>query len=362
MKRSSYFLAAGLLCGALAWSQKKAPAPTAPAPAPGQSTPSSKPNTAPNGSPQPGAALTPRGPEAVAEQTPDKVVATIGGKQITAKQAADLLKPLGPEDRRRLESNLPNLVQQIYAQTQIAKEAEGMKLGEQSPWKEQLEIGRANILTKAYLAKMSEGGGGQDPKAYFDAHPADFDQIKLSGILVSFNQPGTPASSSTIQRAEPQARDKANDLEKKIKAGGDFSALARTDSDNTQSSARGGELGTFVMADQQLPPDVKNVIENMQAGQVSAPVRIQGGYYIFKIDDRTKLPFDQVRAKIVQKLQTEKSQQVLKQELAKYTVDVQDPAFFNISPTAPTPSLRVPSLQRRTPNASPATPPPGQPK
>ena len=306
--------------------------------------------------------MRPRGPEAVAEQTPDKVVATIGGKSVTAKEAANLLKPLRPEDRKRLEGNLPNLVQQIYAQMQMAKQAADMKLGEQPPYKEQLEIARANILAQAYLAKMAQNGGMQDPKTYYDAHPADFDQIKLSGIFISFNQPGTPASSSAIQRAEPQAREKANDIEKKIKAGGDFSTLARTESDNQQAAARGGELGTFIMADQNLPPDVKQTIENMQTGQVSEPVRVQGGFYIFKVDNRTKLPFEQVRTKIVQKLQNEKSQQILKQELAKYKVDVQDPDFFNVSTAAPTPTLRVPSLQRPSPNATPATPPPGQPK
>lgn len=300
-----------------------------------------------------------RGPEAVAQQTPDKPVATIAGKALTAKQAADLLKPLRPEDRKRFENNLAGLVQQIYTQTQLADQATGMKLDTQSPWKEQLDIARANILTQAYLAKMSETGGTQDPKAYYDAHVADFDQLKLSGILVAFNPPGTPAASATIQRTEPQALEKANELEKKIKAGGDFSALARTDSDNQSSSVRGGDLGTFVMGNQQVPADVKRAVANMQTGQVSEPVRVQNGFYIFKVDNRTKLPYEQVQGEIAQQLKNEKAQEILKRELDKYKVDVQDPDFFNTA--AAVPSLRVPSLQRPASNA-PTTPPPGQPK
>jgi hypothetical protein len=306
-----------------------------------------------------------RGPEAVAQQDPNRVVATVAGKPITAKQAAELLKPLRPEDRKRFESNLAGLLQQIYMENELAGEATKMNLDQQSPWKEQLQITRVNILTQAYIAKMSSNASGpaDDPKKYYDDHAADFEQLKLSGILVAFNPPGTPASSgTTIQRTEAQALEKANDLEKKIKAGGDFSALARTDSDNQQSATRGGDLGTIVLADQNLSPDLKNALSKLQEGQVSEPVRTPGGYYIFKLISRTKIPFEQARAGIAQKMQNEKSQSVIKQEMDKYKIQVQDPDFFSASTapgTAPIPSLQRPSTT--TQPSSTAQPPASKP-
>src|SRR5947209_18406431 len=98
----------------------KAPAQAVKAP----SNPSAAPQTA--AAPTPGTSssgLKARGPEAVSQQDPNRVVATIGGKQITAKQAMDLLKPIQPQDRKRYESNLGALLQQIYAENQIAGEA-----------------------------------------------------------------------------------------------------------------------------------------------------------------------------------------------------------------------------------------------
>jgi hypothetical protein len=222
-----------------------------------------------------------------------------------------------------------------------------------------------NILTQAYIAKMSSNASGpaDDPKKYYDDHAADFEQLKLSGILVAFNPPGTPASSgTTIQRTEAQALEKANDLEKKIKAGGDFSALARTDSDNQQSATRGGDLGTIVLAEQNLSPDLKNALSKLQEGQVSEPVRTPGGYYIFKLISRTKIPFEQARAGIAQKMQNEKSQSVIKQEMDKYKIQVQDPDFFSASAapgTAPIPSLQRPSTT--TQPSSTAQPPASKP-
>ena len=345
MKSSAFVLPAVLCLAVTVWPQgtQTPPRPAAP--------PSSQP--ASTSSSSAGQLKVRGGPEAIAQQEPNRVVATIGGKPLTAKQAWDLLKPLRPEDRKRFESNLAGLLQQIYMENQLADEAIKMNLDQQEPWKDQLQLTRMNILTQAYINKMSNNpnGGAEDPKKYYDEHQSDFEQLKLSGIMVAFSPPGTPASGTAVQRTEAQALEKANDLEKKIKAGGDFSALARTDSDDQQSSTRGGDLGTLVLADASLPPDVKNTLSKLQDGQVSEPVKVPGRYYIFKVTSRTKIPFEQARAGIVQKIQNDRSQIVVKQELDKYKVQVQDQDFFS-APGAP--GGNIPSLQRPAP---PATPP-----
>jgi hypothetical protein len=330
------------LCATLGWSQTTTTtAPVTPA----------QTNSGPGSAGQ----LKVRGPEAVAQQDPNRVVATIGGKQITAKQALELLKPLPPQERKRFEANLQPVLQQLYMENQIADQASKMNLDQQSPWKEQLQLARANILTQAYVEKMSNGAGGAaDPKQYYDTHSAEFDQAKVSGILVAFSPPGTPASNTSTARTEAQAEEKANDLERKIKSGADLATLARAESDNQQSAARGGELGTFLVSDPGIPADIKGAVAKLQPGQVSEPVRVSGGLYILKLDSRTHLPFEQVRAGITQKLQNEKSQSILNQERDKYKVQIQDPDFFNAS-SAPAPN--IPSLQRPSSPGAPTTGP-----
>src|SRR5919109_322921 len=98
--KSSLFLLL-FSCTPLAWSQTAPP-----------SAPSQKPQT-PASSTSPGPPKA-RGPEAVAQQDPKRVVATIDGKQITAQQALDMIKPVRAEDRKRFEGNLSTLVQQLY--------------------------------------------------------------------------------------------------------------------------------------------------------------------------------------------------------------------------------------------------------
>ena len=332
--KSSTTLPVLFLCAACAFAQQ--------APSPAKTTPStSKPATATTSSANSG--LKGRGPEAVAAQDPNRVVATINGKQITAQQAVGMIKQI-PEDQRRSIPSLATLVERVYMFDQFADQAEKLKLDQQSPWKEQIDLSRKQVLAQAYMNQMGTNDNSPAAKQYYDAHPADFDQIKLSGILVAFNPPGTPSAATNVKRSEPEAQAKANDLEKKIRAGGDFSALARTDSDNQQSSVRGGELGTFVMGDSSLPPEIKTAVDKLKSGEISEPIRVSGGYYIFKVDSRTRLPYDRVKAGIVRKL-----------EFDKYKIQVQDPDFFASS----SPSSNIPSLQRpgaSTDSATPAKP------
>jgi hypothetical protein len=318
-----------------------------------QTTPATAP---PAASSQPKA----RGPEAVAALEPNRVVATIDGKQITAKQAADMLKPYTPEQRKQLESNLANFVQQTYTREQLADAAKKLNLDQQSPLREQIDVARNNMLAQAYLAHMSQAAnstGTADPKQFFDAHPGDFDTVNLSGIFVQFSPPGTPAGAQGT-RTEAQAREKVDDIEKKLKAGSDFTALAHSDSDNQASAAKGGDLGTFTMGDPQIPADIKSAIVKLEPGQYSEPISIPSGFLVVKMMSRTKATFEQSRATITQRMQQEKGQAALKQELEKYKIQVQDPEFFD---TANGSAPKIPSLQRPAP-ASSAPPAPGQPK
>jgi parvulin-like peptidyl-prolyl isomerase len=290
----------------------------------------------------------PHGPEKVAAQDPNRIVATIDGQKITAKQAVELLKPFPPDQRKQLDANLTNAIQQIYTQQQFADAARKLNLADQSPWKEQLELTRQGVLARAYIAHLQETTTkepAEDPQKYYDAHQTEYETAKLSGIFVGFNPPGTPANSAAPNaRTEEQAREKANDIEKKIKAGGDFAALARSDSEH-QTASKGGDLGTVPINDPELkiPTDVKTAVAKLQAGEVTEPVRIPNAFLIVKLDAREKVSFEKAKTGIVQKLQGEHSQAAVKKEVEKYTIHVEDPDFFDTGVTA---SPKIPSLQR----------------
>jgi PPIC-type PPIASE domain len=330
------FVAAG--CATYAWSQAAQKPATPSAPQASTSTSESS---------------GPKGPEAVASSEPSKVVATVNGKQITAKQAYDLLKMV-PADQRRSTPNLQRLFEQLYVMNELAKQAEQEHLDQDAAVKSQLELSRSNVLAQAYMNKLTvaQSGGAVDAKQYYDSHKDEFDTAKLSGIAIAFNPPGTPASPNGPNRTEQEAQQKADDVEKKIKAGGDITALARTESDDQRSAAQGGSLGTLSASQPGVPKEIKDaVFGKLQAGQISEPIRMPNAFYIIRVDSRTQQPYEQARESIEQKLKGEKTQAIVKQEVDKYKVEVADPAFFNVSATSSA-APKIPSLNNPGGNAA----------
>ena len=123
------------------------------------------------------------GPEAASSQDPNRVVATINGQKLTAKQVNDMLKPFPPEQRKQIDANLSKAVEQVYMQQELSEAAQKLNLGEQSPWKEQIDLNRRGILARAYVTHLSDAAAKEqpeDPQKYYDAHKVEFDNAKLS--------------------------------------------------------------------------------------------------------------------------------------------------------------------------------------
>jgi peptidyl-prolyl cis-trans isomerase SurA len=123
---------------------------------------------------------------------------------------------------------------------------------------------------------------------YFEAHKQEYAQpeyVRLSEIMVST---GTPAPSATdvggVQPDDPQkvatAKAKADDLEAKLKAGGNFDQLARTSSDGS-TAAEGGDMGKFQRGS--LAKVFEDATFGLPAGAVTEPIRTKQGYVIFKV-------------------------------------------------------------------------------
>lgn len=304
------------------------------------SAPASKP-----GSASQTGALEVRGPESVAQQDPTRVVATVGGKPVTAKQALDLLNQLPASQRSR--ASLPQLLDQLYVLNTFSNEALKASLQNQSPLKEDIALSRERLLAQAYVETLTTADGAHAKAAeqYYNAHTGDYVEVKLSGILVGFSPPGTPSKTGKTVRTEEEARARAQDIEKRIKAGAKFETLARAESDNPQSASKGGDLGTIELWAPNLPPTIKTAVAALQPGELSEPVQVRGGIYIFKVNSRNQVPFDQVRSQII-----------LEQIYAQYKLDVKDPNFFS---TGNTPSLAHPGGSAPAPQpGTPAKPSP----
>jgi peptidyl-prolyl cis-trans isomerase D len=99
------------------------------------------------------------------------------------------------------------------------------------------------------------------------------EQRRAHQILVAVNAKVDAAS----------ALKKAQDLEAKLKAGGNFEALAKQSSDDAGSAAQGGDLGMVERSSLEGP--FGDALFAMKPGEISAPVRTKYGYHLIRLDE-----------------------------------------------------------------------------
>ena len=76
---------------------------------------------------------------------------------------------------------------------------------------------------------------------------------------------------------------KAQDIEAKLKAGGNFEALAKQYSDDAGSAAQGGDLGLSERGSLEAP--FGDALFAMKPGDISGPVHTRFGYHIIRLDE-----------------------------------------------------------------------------
>ena len=117
---------------------------------------------------------------------------------------------------------------------------------------------------------------------YFEAHKQDYSQpesVKLGEILVS-----TGSQPDDAQKLA-EAKAKADDIEARLHAGGDFSQLARSFSDGT-TAASGGDLGQYKHG--QLDKVFEEKTFGLKTGDITEPIRTKQGYVILKVIDHVQ--------------------------------------------------------------------------
>ena len=124
----------------------------------------------------------------------------------------------------------------------------------------------------------------QEIQGYYDQHRDDYrqpEQVKVSHILIKTPLPGSDGKID--QKAVDEARKKAEDVLKQVKAGGDFAKLAEKYSEDTTAKS-GGELGWIGRG--RTVPEFEKVAFSLPKGQTSDLVKSSYGFHIIRVEDK----------------------------------------------------------------------------
>lgn len=97
---------------------------------------------------------------------------------------------------------------------------------------------------------------------------------------------------------------KANEVLEKIKAGGDFAALATEYSKDTGSKAKGGSVGWFEKG--RMVEEFSNAAFEAEKGAIVGPIETRFGFHVIEVvDKRDATPLEEVRPQIEQAVRKE---------------------------------------------------------
>ena len=225
---------------------------------------------------------------AAAQQTAaqtDPIVVAAGNVSIRQSEFENALKTLPPEYQQYASGPGKRQFAEDFLRMKMLA-AEGMKSGlDKDPEVvRQLNLMRENLVANAQLNRLEKtiALSDADLQKIYDTNKNEYEQVRARHILVAFK--GSPAlQPGKKELTEEEAKAKAEELKKKIAGGAKFEDLAKTDSDDTGSGARGGELGAFGHGD--MVEEFEKAAFAAKPGDVIGPVRTQFGYHLIRVDE-----------------------------------------------------------------------------
>jgi hypothetical protein len=268
---------------------------------------------------------------------PDAVIITIGTETITRARFELLLSALAENGRPTKTAAERRRVAEQYADLQrMVQEARKRKLDSETGVKQMMAIERKRVLANALVRRVSGETHVRkiDLRSYYDTHKNEFEEAKISHILIRFKgAPPAPSNRKDRELTEPEALAKAQNLRKQILAGSDFARLAKANSEDPGSASKGGDLGTLRRG--AMVPELDRAAFTLPIGEVSEPVKTQSGYELIKIESRTTKTLDEATPQIEKELKPKMLREAMEQIKSHVAVTFNE-AYFGAAPVPAT--------------------------
>ena len=296
------------------------------------------------------AAQPPAAGAAPAPAASDPVVFTAGSETMTRTQFERLLSNLPqnvrtqaatPDGKRQLADKLADM--KILAQ-------EARKRGLQSTpdIASQIKMQEDSLLANAMYSQLVQADKPSDTelKAAYEARKADFEQVKARHLLVRFQGSRIALRKDQKELTDAEALAKAKALRERIVKGEDFAAVAKAESDDTTTGAKGGELGTLSRG--RMIPEFEQAVFALKAGEISEPVKTAFGYHLVQVQERSTADFDKVKGDLEKELQNQAAAQTVRALREKATVKF-NPDYFGAPEASPAADAPVAPIAPGTP-------------
>ena len=204
------------------------------------------------------------------------------GVTVTVTDVMADLQRLPPETRKNVlmrPDSITQLATGLYQRRVLALEAERAGLAAEPVVQASLRISRDRTLSDAKLAQLDAAAVSDD---------AALDALALNSYRANserFRQPAQIRARHILISAQTDgARDKAQALLKQLQNGANFEDLARQNSQDPGSAARGGDLGFFASG-RMVPQFDAAAFALQRPGDLSGIVETNFGFHIIRLEE-----------------------------------------------------------------------------
>jgi peptidyl-prolyl cis-trans isomerase C len=316
---------------------------------------------------------------------------------ITKAQFEKLANAITPNVTPQVRKQLANVLPRYIAMSDAAKKH---GLDKKPEFDETVKFAKMQILTNELQRKVQEDASkvsDADIKAYYDAHADTYEQFSLERLFVPRNKQVQPElkdedkekdeklteEQKKAKEAEKEADEKArteqgeqdmtklaDSLRQRASAGEDFTKLQKEAFEAAGMKIESPTVTLPKVRRSGLPQAHAGVFD-LKAGDVSQVINDSGGHYIYKVDSKDQLTFDQAKQEIQTSLQSTRTREAMEKLNNSFKVDTNE-AYFGppgpamppgrgMPPRGPNPHM-PPGAAGSAPGAPAQTPPPAQPQ
>ncbi len=269
---------------------------------------------------------------AYADSTDQQILLSAGDVAVTTQDLQQRLLLLPEPERARVlaeSKSIKDFLRRIYQNKHMAVAAEQLKLNDDPLVQAQWVFEQQRILAEAlreYTRKQIQPPDfAALAREHYAARRDEFqlpDQFKAAHILKKVQ----------CDCEREQQRQAIEKVLARLQAGEDFAALAKTESDDTGSVAKGGDLGRWLKRKDLVAP-FADALAPLKIGQLSGVVETQFGFHIIKKLDGQPArlqSFDEVRESLEQRLRGS----YVEDQLVQRSVDYLPPADAKFNESA----------------------------
>ena len=228
-------------------------------------------------------------------------LAIVNGKAVP-KERAEVLKQQVERSGRPLTPELENQIkEEVIAREIFMQEAQKRGLEGSADYKAQMELARQTILIRELFVDFQKNNAVTDAEIQ-----AEYDKFVAANAGKEYK-----ASHILVEK-----EDEAKAIIAAIKKGGKFEDIAKKQSKDPGSGARGGDLD-WASPSSYVAEFTEALVKLEKGKMTQTPVKSQFGWHVIRLDDvrEAQLPkLEEVKPQIAQQLQ--------QQKLAKFQEDL----------------------------------------